>query len=114
MFEITPVLVPVNPKTFAVDASEVKKYITKNTIAIVGSSPCYVQGVIDPISELSKLAVQHNIGLHVDCCLGSFMLPTLQRLKFRFVQSLFCLSQRHFPCRLCGLHISYLFLFTNQ
>lgn len=25
--------------------------------------------------ELGKIAKKHNIGLHVDCCLGSFVLP---------------------------------------
>ena len=48
--------------------------ITKNTIAIVGSSPQYANGVMDPFSELSALAVKYQIGLHVDCCLGSFMI----------------------------------------
>jgi len=65
-----------------VDANVMKKYITKNTIAMVGSAPCYTQGVIDPIEKLSKIAIENDIGLHVDCCLGSFLLPTLQRLNF--------------------------------
>lgn len=25
--------------------------------------------------ELAKLARKHDIGMHVDCCLGSFMVP---------------------------------------
>ncbi|CAD6579590.1 MAG: hypothetical protein TREMPRED_002526 [Tremellales sp. Tagirdzhanova-0007] len=33
----------------------------------------------DPIPALGKLAKRHNIGLHVDCCLGSFLMPFLER-----------------------------------
>ena len=34
---------------------------------------------MDPISELSKLALKYKIGLHVDCCLGSFIMPYLEK-----------------------------------
>ena len=40
-----------------------------------GQRPNYPQGTIDPISDLSTLAVARNVGLHVDCCLGGFVLP---------------------------------------
>ncbi len=80
MFEIKCVVVPVNPKTWTVDVRTVEKAINKNTIAIVGSTPQYGQGVMDPIAGLSKIAVKHNVGLHVDCCLGSFLMATLRRM----------------------------------
>ena len=35
----------------------------------------WVQGVIDPIVELSSLCAARDVGLHVDCCLGGFILP---------------------------------------
>ena len=82
MYEIKCVVVRSNPKTFTIDPNEVRKCITSNTIAIVGSAPQYAQGVIDPIMELSKLALEYQIGLHVDCCLGSFLMPTLQRMGY--------------------------------
>lgn len=65
---------------FLVDVDFVSSRITPNTIAIVGSAGNYPHGLIDPIEELSSLAVQHDIGLHVDCCLGGFILPWGQRL----------------------------------
>jgi glutamate/tyrosine decarboxylase-like PLP-dependent enzyme len=46
----------------------------------VGSAPGYPHGVIDDIEELSKIALQHGVGLHVDGCLGGFLLPWLQKL----------------------------------
>jgi len=54
--------------------------ITKNTIALVGSAPGFPHGVIDPIVELSELAKRHGIGLHVDACLGGFVLPWAEKL----------------------------------
>jgi sphinganine-1-phosphate aldolase len=36
----------------------------------------------DPIPALGKLAKKANIGLHVDCCLGSFIMPFLNRAGF--------------------------------
>jgi sphinganine-1-phosphate aldolase len=53
----------------------VKNAINSNTILIVGSAPEFSHGIIDPIDELSEIALQYKIGLHVDCCLGGFVLP---------------------------------------
>lgn len=36
----------------------------------------------DDIEALGKLAKKHNIGLHVDCCLGSFIVPFLEKAGF--------------------------------
>jgi glutamate/tyrosine decarboxylase-like PLP-dependent enzyme len=54
---------------------QVRKRISSNTIMIIGSAPNYPQGTIDPIQALSDIAVRYNIGLHVDACLGGFVLP---------------------------------------
>jgi len=80
-FTIKPILVEVNEKDFKVDPKKVESLITKNTVAIVGSSPCFSVGIIDPIEELAKIAEKHNIGLHVDCCLGGFFLPFAKKFK---------------------------------
>lgn len=37
---------------------------------------------MDDITALSALAKKHKIGLHVDCCLGSFIMPFLERAGF--------------------------------
>ena len=66
--------------------NQVRKRISSNTIMIIGSAPNYPQGTIDPIVELSDIAVEYNIGLHVDACLGGFVLPFMsdQFPKFDF------------------------------
>src|SRR5690606_23708360 len=39
-------------------------------------------GTIDPIPALSDLAVERGVGLHVDGCLGGFILPFGQELGY--------------------------------
>ena len=45
---------------------------------VVGSCINFPDGNQDDISALAALAHKHNIGLHVDCCLGSFIVPYLE------------------------------------
>lgn len=44
----------------------------------------YPHGAVDPITELAKLARRHGIGLHVDACLGSFVVPFVRKAGFDF------------------------------
>lgn len=57
--------------------------ITRNTIMIVGSCPSFPWGLIDDIEAYGKLAQEHNIGLHVDCCLGSFIVAFMEESGFK-------------------------------
>jgi len=54
--------------------------IDERTIAIVGSAPCFPHGVIDPIDELSRLAIARDVWLHVDACVGGWMAPFFTRI----------------------------------
>jgi glutamate/tyrosine decarboxylase-like PLP-dependent enzyme len=65
---------------FRVSLDNVKEKITDNTIALVGSAPNFPFGTIDSIEDLSELALEHGVGLHVDACLGGFFLPWAERL----------------------------------
>ncbi len=82
LFGIEPRTAPVDPVTTGVDAGWVADHIDANTIALVGSACNYGYGTIDPIAELSGLALDRGIGLHVDACLGGFILPFGQRLGY--------------------------------
>jgi len=62
------------------DTKWIRAHVTPNTVALVGSAPNYAHGVIDPIEELSDIALDHGLGLHVDGCLGGFILPWGERL----------------------------------
>ncbi|KAI7878282.1 sphingosine-1-phosphate lyase [Lichtheimia hyalospora FSU 10163] len=78
-FNIKIILVPVDPVTCQVDLKKMARAITRNTIMIAGSAVNYPHGTADDIVALGKLAKKHNIGLHVDCCLGSFVMPFLEK-----------------------------------
>jgi sphinganine-1-phosphate aldolase len=68
---------------FKADVDWMRRHVTKNTVALVGSAPNYAHGLIDPIEELAEIALEHDIGLHVDGCLGGFILPWGERLGYK-------------------------------
>jgi len=80
-FNIKAVHVPVDENLVA-DVEATRRVITKNTVVIVGSTPAFPHGLIDPIKELSELALEHNIGFHTDACLGGFVLPWAEKLGY--------------------------------
>jgi sphinganine-1-phosphate aldolase len=76
-------LIPVPVKyNFEADVPAMRAQINENTIAIAGSAGTYPHGVVDPIEQLSDLALEHQIGLHVDGCLGGFILPWIEKLDY--------------------------------
>ncbi|OBZ70801.1 Sphingosine-1-phosphate lyase [Grifola frondosa] len=74
--------IPVDPVTRQVDVKRVSRAINANTIMIVGSAVNFPDGCQDDIVALGKLASKHKVGLHVDCCLGSFIMPFLEEAGF--------------------------------
>ncbi len=74
------VQVPINRDTLKVDIEELKERISENTCMIVGSAPNYPYGVIDDIEDIGDIASDKNIWLHVDACIGGYILPFLRRL----------------------------------
>ncbi len=82
MFGIKIHFIPVDPDTRKVNLALVKRAINPNTVLLVGSAPNFPDGIIDDIPALGKLATKHGLGLHVDCCLGSFIVPYLEKAGF--------------------------------
>ena len=58
-----------------VDLAAMEKAINANTIMLVGSAPPYNYGHTDPITVIGAMAQQHGLWMHVDSCLGGFILP---------------------------------------
>jgi len=81
-FGIKMVHIPVSAPDFRVDPAAVEARINANTAAIVGSAGNYPYGLIDPLDKLSDIALKHNIGLHVDGCLGGFIFPWIEKLGY--------------------------------
>ncbi|KXJ12320.1 sphingosine-1-phosphate lyase 1 [Exaiptasia diaphana] len=74
--------VAVNPKTYTCDLKALKRAITSRTIAIAGSAPHFPHGIVDPIEDMAKLAKRYNIGMHVDACLGGFLIPFMAKAGY--------------------------------
>jgi glutamate/tyrosine decarboxylase-like PLP-dependent enzyme len=65
---------------FTADVGAVCDAVDTSTALMVGSAYGYPHGVIDPIEELSTFALSKSIPFHSDTCIGSFVLPFLERL----------------------------------
>ncbi|TKX20526.1 sphingosine-1-phosphate lyase [Elsinoe australis] len=81
-FGITIRMVPCPAPGYRASLPHVASLINGNTVLLVGSAPNFPHGIIDDISGLSKLAIKHKLPLHVDCCLGSFLVPYLEKAGY--------------------------------
>ncbi len=75
------VVVPVD-RSLRADVEAMRDAITENTVMMVGSAFSYPHGMIDPIEQLAETASDHGIWLHVDACIGGFVLPFLAELGY--------------------------------
>jgi glutamate/tyrosine decarboxylase-like PLP-dependent enzyme len=73
------VKIPVGPD-FRADVKAMAKAIGWQTIGLCASAPQYAHGVVDPIEELGALAQKKRLPLHVDACVGGYILPWLEKL----------------------------------
>lgn len=70
-------LLPLNAELRA-DVGRLEGLINRNTVMILGSAPEYPHGIIDPIAAMGDIAQRHGIPLHVDACVGGFILPFME------------------------------------
>ncbi|MDE3082088.1 MAG: aspartate aminotransferase family protein [Acidobacteriota bacterium] len=82
LFGVDVRVAPIDPITTQVDLDWVAEHVDDSTIALVGSACNYGYGTVDPIRELGELALEHGVGLHVDACLGGFLLPFGRELGY--------------------------------
>lgn len=79
-FGIKMVLAPINEE-YKTDVNALKGLINKNTAVIVASAPSFAYSVIDPITEIGKVAQEHNVLFHVDSCIGGMVLGFYRQQK---------------------------------
>ena len=74
--------VPIDPATTLADVPAMAAAVDEHTLALIGSAGNYGYGTVDPIADLGRLALERGVGLHVDGCLGGFILPFGEELGF--------------------------------
>lgn len=84
LFDVTFRFVPLS-EDYTVDMNAYAAAINDNTILLVGSAPQYPHGLVDPIETIASLSNRPGkkntpLPVHVDACVGGFILPFLERL----------------------------------
>jgi glutamate/tyrosine decarboxylase-like PLP-dependent enzyme len=72
--------VPVDAVTFRADPAAIAAAIDEQTVLVVASAVSYPHGVIDPIEEIAAIGAARGVLVHVDACVGGFLLPFQRRL----------------------------------
>jgi len=77
--------------SYKVDLKSVQSCISDQTVSIVGTAGTAELGIVDPIPNMSEIALDHEIQLHVDAAFGGLVIPFLESdmrdtLKFDFQQ----------------------------
>lgn len=70
--------VRMDPVTCKVDLRAMRRAITSNTVLLVASAPEFPHGIIDDVEAIGALGEARNIPVHVDCCMGGFLLPFME------------------------------------
>ena len=73
-------LTPVDPETKKADVEALKAELGDDVALAVLSAPNYPYGTVDPVREVAEAASDKGIPVHVDACIGGFILPFMERL----------------------------------
>jgi len=63
---------------YRADAGRLEQLINRNTVMVLGSAPEYPHGMIDPIEAMAAIAQRRGVPMHVDACVGGFILPFME------------------------------------
>jgi len=74
--------VRVDPETQKVDIAAMKRAICGRTCVLVGSAPQFAHGSIDNIEEIARLGLKYNIPVHIDACLGGFVIAFMKEAGY--------------------------------
>lgn len=78
-FDVRVVPVPLDTD-YQADIHAMQERITDQTICLIASAPTLPHGVMDPIAAMGEVAESRGIGLHIDACLGGFLLPFMRKI----------------------------------
>ena len=63
---------------YRMDGQKAAEQVDKNTVCLVGIAGTTEYGMIDPIADLARIAVAHDIFFHVDAAFGGMVIPFLK------------------------------------
>lgn len=70
--------VPVGPDR-RIRPADLEAAISERTIGIVASAPNWPYGLVDPIPQIAAIAQRRGLWMHVDACVGGYVLPFAKR-----------------------------------
>jgi glutamate/tyrosine decarboxylase-like PLP-dependent enzyme len=76
------VVIPADPKSFRLTGAMLRPYLTSSTAVVVASAVSYPHGAMDDVAGIAALCASRKICLHVDACLGGFVLPFMRQLGY--------------------------------
>jgi sphinganine-1-phosphate aldolase len=56
--------------------------VGSRTVMMVASAPNFPFGTVDPIREIGRRALEQDMWLHIDACVGGFLAPFAQKLGY--------------------------------
>jgi sphinganine-1-phosphate aldolase len=73
--------VPVGPD-WRIAPADLEAAISDQTIGMVASAPNWPYGLVDPIPEIAAIARRRGLWMHVDACVGGYILPFAKKAGF--------------------------------
>jgi sphinganine-1-phosphate aldolase len=74
-FDLALDLVPVDPATGTIDPDRLLGRLGPDVALVVVSAPSYPYGTLDPIEAVAQACDDAGVALHVDACIGGWILP---------------------------------------
>lgn len=68
-------VLPVDPVTARLRPDDVAAALSPDVALVVASAPSYPHGALDPVAVVAELCAAADVPLHVDGCIGGWVLP---------------------------------------
>ncbi|MDQ1250213.1 MAG: sphinganine-phosphate aldolase [Actinomycetota bacterium] len=84
-FDVDLRVLPVDPITCTVRPEDVGAALADlgdRACLVVVSTPSYAHGVMDPVAEVAAIAAPMGVPVHVDACIGGWVLPFMAQLGY--------------------------------
>lgn len=64
------------------DVDDLSEKLDKDVALVVVSAPNFPYGTIDPVKKAAEIARERGVPVHVDACVGGYILPYMERLGY--------------------------------